>query len=213
MSETESTLRRTRWILAISVAVIAVIVISGVIWAVAAAGNGGVAHPTATETRSAPPPSPGTDGGSTPGAIAEPPPGTDPPVPPELAPVAPDQQAVGDDGMRVRIDRIESVEGEAFSPGEIAGPAVRVTITIENDTDQPLDLGLTAVNAYVGPDRAPAGRLTEPGGVPFEGVLEPGESGSAVMLFTVAESDRDEVTITVDYSVDVSTIVFQGSLR
>lgn len=212
MSEIESKPSRPRWIVITAAAVVAVLVFGGIVWAVVASGGSQAPGATPTDASTLAPPSPGTEGGATPGATAEPPPGAEAPVPPELEPVSPDEVAVGDDGVRVRIDRIESVEGEAFSAGEIAGPAIRVSVTVENDSDEPLDLGFAVVNAYVGPDRAPAGTVTQPGGVRFAGVLAPGESGTGVSLFTIAEADRDDVTITVDYSADVSTVVFQGAV-
>ena len=153
-----------------------------------------------------------SDGPSTGGTSPTPNSGTDSPVSPELPPVAPDQEAVGQDGVRVALPLIEPVQGEAVAPGEISGPSIRVTARITNGTRQQVDLGYAVVNAYIGSERAPASTLTKPGGAPFQGVLQPGESADGVYLFLIPEAQRANVTITVDYAPGVPTIVFTGSV-
>lgn len=133
-----------------------------------------------------------------------------PEMPAELKPVEPDQVVEGEDGMRVALTKIESVTGEAVQPGEIAGPAVRVTVSVTNGTDAEFNTSALVVNAYVGKDRTPAGSVVAPGGVPFIGRLAPGESTYGVYLFSIAESERSDVTITVDYSTKSAMVVFRG---
>ncbi|MET7135483.1 hypothetical protein SAMN05518682_3521 [Cellulosimicrobium aquatile] len=141
--------------------------------------------------------------------------GADPavvPVAPELEPAAPDQTVQAPDGVTVRLAQVEHVEGEAVAAGETSGPAVRLTVEVTNGTDAPLDLSYAVVNAYTGEDRAPAGRLVQPGGRPFEGELAPGESGTGVVLFSIPDADRDDVTVAVEYAPGTSTVVFRGDL-
>lgn len=134
------------------------------------------------------------------------------PVAPELEPAAPDQAVQAPDGVTVRLAQVEHVEGEAVAAGETSGPAVRLTVEVTNGTDAPLDLSYAVVNAYTGEDRAPAGRLVQPGGKPFEGELAPGESGTGVVLFSIPDADRDDVTVAVEYAPGTSTVVFRGDL-
>jgi len=131
----------------------------------------------------------------------------------ELPPVAPDETAEGTDGVTAQLRKIEYVTGKAVAAGEISGPAVRLTVRLTNDTDEPLDLSYVAVNAYVGPDRAPASTFVRPGAKPFGGVLEPGESGAGVVLFAISEEQSDDVTVTVDYGADVPALAFQGAFE
>ncbi|PTU54831.1 hypothetical protein DBB34_17460 [Sphaerisporangium cinnabarinum] len=141
--------------------------------------------------------------------------GADPavvPVAPELEPAAPDQTVQAPDGVAVRLAQVEHVEGEAVAAGETSGPAVRLTVEVTNGTDAPLDLSYAVVNAYTGEDRVPAGRLVQPGGRPFEGELAPGESGTGVVLFSIPDADRDDVTVAVEYAPGTSTVVFRGDL-
>ncbi len=132
---------------------------------------------------------------------------------PELSPVAPDATIVADDGIELSLSSLQAVQGEATSAGETSGPAIRATVLVVNTDTEPLDLEYVTVNAYSGKDRAPAGTLTQPGGAPFEGTLAPGESAEGTYLFSVAEADREDVTITVDYLFGARTAVFRGDLR
>jgi len=131
----------------------------------------------------------------------------------ELSPVAPDETIVADDGIEISLSSLQAVQGEATTAGETSGPAIRATVRILNDGTEPVDLEYIAVNAYSGKDRAPAGTLTQPGGAPFEGTLAPGDSAEGTYLFSIAESAREDVTLTVDYLFGAKTAVFRGDLR
>ena len=132
---------------------------------------------------------------------------------PELSPVAPDATIIADEGIELSLSSLQAVQGEATSAGETSGPAIRATVLVVNTGAEPLDLEYVTVNAYSGKDRAPAGTLTQPGGAPFEGTLAPGESAEGTYLFSVAEADREDVTITVDYLFGARIAVFRGDLR
>lgn len=131
---------------------------------------------------------------------------------PELEPAEPAAVVEASNGVDVSLVRIESVEGVASAGGEIAGPALRVTVAVENKGDQSLDLEYVVVNTYWGEDRSPAGTIMQPGGSPFEGVLEPDAEAEGTYLFSVAEEDRSDVVITVDHQVGEPAVVFQGDL-
>lgn len=129
---------------------------------------------------------------------------------PELAPVAPDQPSDNSEGLVAEIAAMKAVDGEAVQPGDIAGPSVQFTLTLTNDTDADVDLGLIAVNAYIGEGRTPAIGLVKPGGAPFEGVLKRGDSAEGVYIYNIPEKQRDDVTLTVDYRAGQPAFVFRG---
>lgn len=162
-------------------------------------------NPTPTRTSVGPLPTPS----ATP-SRAKPP--KDPALPVELKPVKPSEVVQAEDGMRVGLTSIESVAGQAAQPGEVSGPAIRVTVRLTNETGKPFNTSSVAVNGYSGKDRKPAGTLVLPGGVPFYGRIAPGESAYGVYLFSIPESARDDVTITVDYAAGVPVVVFRGSV-
>ncbi len=158
--------------------------------------------PTASESggeSSAPEPSePGGNDGS-------PAPGADPVDLGETGTIAP--------GLTAEIVGVEVVDGTARGPGEIAGEALRVTVSIANGTSNEASLQTAVVSAYSGPERDPAPELREPGGRPLPSSVEPMDDAEGVYLFTVPEAARGDVTIIVDYSVDVAPLVFRGDVR
>lgn len=108
------------------------------------------------------------------------------------------------------LGTLEAVDGVAQGPGEVAGPALRFTLTVRNDTAASVSLAATVVNLYAGVDQTPSIDLAEPGGVPLPNEVKPGKSVTGTFVFAVPRDARNPVKITVDYSVGVPIVVFQG---
>ncbi|MBC9227705.1 hypothetical protein GL325_15355 [Aeromicrobium sp. 636] len=132
------------------------------------------------------------------------------PIPPELEPVALNEVVRASGDVQVQITKIESVQGKAKVAGEISGPAVRVTVEIENGSDGDLDLGYVSVNAYTGSDRVPAAPIMQPGGRPMVGTLKAGGRADGVYLFSVGTKARPLMTVGVDYVAGQPTAIFRG---
>ncbi|AZS35603.1 hypothetical protein CVS47_00195 [Microbacterium lemovicicum] len=130
---------------------------------------------------------------------------------PELEPV-PVDSIVDTQGLRVALTRFESVQGEVQGPGEVAGAAVRVTLSLTNEGDGDLDLDLVVLNAFMGNQRDPAETYEQPGGSPVTGTLAPGETAEGVYLFRIPEDRRGDVTFIVDYRQSESAVVFRGAI-
>lgn len=130
---------------------------------------------------------------------------------PELPPVPLTEQVAPVPGVVVSISSLEAVEGEAQGPGEVAGPALRFTLSMRNDGDAPVSLTSTVVTVYSGPEQTPAVDLRGPGGVPLPEEVGPGATVTGVFVFTVPPEERDQVKIGVDYTVGVPIVVFEGS--
>ena len=132
-------------------------------------------------------------------------------LPPSLPPVAFDQEAVGGDGVTARVVSLEGVRGTAEGAGNIAGPALRVTVRLTNGAAAPVDLGLVSVTMSHGADATPASPLDDPSRAPFGGTLQPGGTAEGVYFFSVPEGDRDVVTLTVGYRAGAPFLVFRGA--
>jgi hypothetical protein len=132
---------------------------------------------------------------------------------PAAEPVAlADTSQVGD-GVRARLAEIRAVDAHARIPGEVSGPALRVTVELTNTTASPLSVDGVAVNLYTGADGAPSSPVTEQDGTPLHGSLAPGASAQGVYAFTVPVDQRDLVTVTVAVGPQAGTAVFSGPLR
>lgn len=204
-SESARNPRRKAWVWIVAVAVVVAAVIVYFVVTSGAPGSGG---PGASPSASASAPAQGGD----PSGQPTPDPSATPGTMPELAPVAPDEPSDNGEGLVAEITAMKSVEGEAVQAGEIAGPAVQFTLQLTNDTDEPIDLGFIAVNAYIGEGMTPAGGLVKPGGAPFEGTLKVGDTAEGVYVYNIPESQRADVTLTLDYRAGQPSFVFRGTV-
>lgn len=201
----------------VSASILALVVVAVIVGSIVRAGQAtpATSTPSPSSSASATLPSASASPGATaaPGSSESPAPNSESPIAPEMAPVAPTDEAEGPDGVVIQLEKIESVDGVAAAPGEIAGPSVRLSVTIRNDSAAPVNLGFAVVNAYIGADRVPAGTLMSPGGKPFGGTILPGESATGVYIFLIPEDQRGDVTVAVDYAPGQPTAVFRGALN
>ena len=89
--------------------------------------------------------------------------------PPSRPAVALDETAEAGDGVTASITSVEAIDGTATGPGNIAGPALRVTVRVDNGTDEPVPLGGVSVDLASGEDLVPASPLGDPSAAPFTG--------------------------------------------
>ena len=208
--------QRSRRVLWIAVAVVAVVAIGvGVAFAVMPRGE---ADGPAASGSAAPSPSSSASqsaGAESPGPESAAPEATEAPVEanpfPEQEPVSPQDEGTAD-GIAARLVGFESVEGEVVGSGDVARPAVRVTVDITNTGSDAIDLNLVVLNAFMGVERDPAETYEQPGGSPVSGSLEPGATASGVYLFRIPEDRRDDVTFVLDYRAGQPAITFRGSV-
>ncbi|MCB0998324.1 MAG: hypothetical protein KDB40_03425 [Acidimicrobiales bacterium] len=125
-------------------------------------------------------------------------------------PVSIDDVADAGTGMQFRLERLEAVQGEANGPGEIAGPAVRVTVVATNDSNAAVLVEGLVVDLVYGPDQTSAAPLSGPGVVRFAGEIAPRASQTGVYVFDVPVDQRAEVSVVVSYLASVSPVVFTG---
>lgn len=116
-----------------------------------------------------------------------------------------------EDGATAVVTKVESVRSRAELPGEVAAPAVRLTVKATGG-DEAIDLSKVVVNAYYGPDRTPAISMTEPGGKPFEGTLAAGRSANGVFVFNVPPAERDQVFVEFSWSPKAKPVVLTADL-
>lgn len=131
--------------------------------------------------------------------------------PPSRPAVALDAAAEVGDGVSASLVSLDAIEGTATGPGNIAGPALRITVRIENGTDEPVSLGGVVVDLASGRDLVPASPLDDPSAAPFAGTVAPGEHADGVYVFTIPEEDRGSVAVSVGYQAGAPLMVFTGS--
>jgi hypothetical protein len=141
-------------------------------------------------------------GGGTVDDIAE---GT--PAPVDVTTVALDETAdVGGD-VSARVDSVEPLSVEAKTPGEIAGPAVAVTITITNDGKDAIDVAAAMVSLVDAADVLGQPTTSDPYR-PFDGSIQPGSSAQAVYVFLLAKDAQSAFDVSVQYRAGTTVAHF-----
>ncbi|MCZ2825179.1 MULTISPECIES: hypothetical protein [unclassified Modestobacter] len=130
--------------------------------------------------------------------------------PPSLSPVALDQTAAVGNGIGAEVVSLEGIAGTAIGPGNVSGPALRVTVRLTNGTAEPVSLGGVAVELAWGPELVPASPLDDVSAAPFQGSVPAGGTAEGVYVFSIAEGDRAEVTLSVGYQAGAPFLVFTG---
>lgn len=112
--------------------------------------------------------------------------------------------------VTAELARIESVRGQANVPGDIAGPALRITVEVKNASRTALPLSGTVVNLYYGRNNTPASPVSGPGARAFPTSAGPGSTAKGVYVFRVPTGDRSRIRVELDLSVVGDVVIFQG---
>ena len=130
---------------------------------------------------------------------------------PTNAPVALDGTADFGNKISARLTEVKAVDATAKQPGEVAGPAVAVTVEVSNTSRQPI--GLDTVSVTLADEAGnPGSPVSTDPAKPLSGVLTPGQQQSGTYIFTVPKNTRDRLTVSVSYSTGAPTVLFTGSL-
>ncbi|MGY1751796.1 hypothetical protein [Blastococcus sp. SYSU D01042] len=130
--------------------------------------------------------------------------------PPNLPAVALDAPAATGDGVTGSLVSITAIDGSGVGRGNVAGPALRVTVRLTNGTDEAVPLEGVAVELTHGTDAVPASPLDDPSASPFGGTLDAGATAEAVYVFSVPADDRRDVSVAVGYRPGAPFMVFRG---
>lgn len=202
--------RRNRLLIGVGVAAAAFVVAIVVGFLLTRGGGPGSASPTSGESSA--PAATSISVSATPSDAATSPP-TDVPAPDRatLAPAPIDGVSDVPGGPSVRVTKIEAVDGEAVVPGEIAGPALRVTVEVQNTTEDALDLRTATVTLSYGDPWQVGNPVSKPEGAAFPASVAPGETASGTFVFEVPQDARGHVRVELDLSVDDPIIAFEGA--
>ncbi len=103
------------------------------------------------------------------------------------------------------------MDATAQLPGEVAGPAVAVTVEVSNGSAQPIGLDSVTVT-LTDSDGNPGSPLSTDPAKPLAGVLAPGTQQSGSYVFSVPNDTRDPLAVSVSYSTGTPTVLFKGSI-
>lgn len=127
------------------------------------------------------------------------------------APVALNDTADFGGQVSARISAITPIQATATLPGEISGPAVAVTVEIENGSADTIGLANVTVTLTDSAGNAASTVSGDSAGV-LAGALGAGDTATGMYVFSVPNDLRSPVTVTVNYSSGAPTLVFTGEV-
>lgn len=120
-----------------------------------------------------------------------------------------DEEIELDTQVAVTLDSITTTSVEAETPGDMAGEAVEIAVTVTNASSEPqsVDSAVVTLEADDGEHGIPT---NAGGGSPLTGVLDPGDSASGSYLFILEPAADRDITVTVNYAAGEPVAQFTG---
>lgn len=116
-----------------------------------------------------------------------------------LPPVPAGREAVFGDGLVASVSGYAPVSIKARGAGEISGSGVAVSLTLRNDSREPLELSGVAVTAtYEG--GTPAVPSAGDPAAPVSGKLRPGRTAKGTYVFAVPRAAAESLVVDVGFS-------------
>lgn len=128
----------------------------------------------------------------------------------ELLDPVPLDAAVPLGGAEVSVTSLDAVDGGGDAPGDLAGPAVAVTVSVTNTSVETLDLSEVVVDLQ-GADHAPFPPLAS-GSEALPTEVAAGGTVRGTWVFSVPEDARTGARVLVDLGATTDTAVLQGDL-
>jgi len=110
-------------------------------------------------------------------------------------------------GVSASIQSVKNITVDAKTPGEIAGPAVAVKLSVSNASDEAIDLS-TAMVSLTNADELLGQPTTSDPYSPFFGALEPGDSATATYVFLLPEDARSGIAVSFQYVAGAPIALF-----
>jgi uncharacterized protein YcnI len=111
------------------------------------------------------------------------------------------------DGVRITVGAVRDQKVSAELPGEIAGPAAVVPVTVRNSSNQPFSLDGVVVTAFYDDD-VPATETTVDPAKPLTGSLAAGRTAKGVYVFTVPREQASTLRIEVSSNQSATIVQF-----
>lgn len=110
------------------------------------------------------------------------------------------------------ITKVARVKATAKGPGEIAGEAIAITLSIHNGSTKSLDLGGLVVNVVDAAGTPQVPTSSEPSD-PISGAAAAGSDIKGTYVFTIQNSLKNPVRVSVSYSTEAPVVLFVGDAK
>jgi hypothetical protein len=130
-------------------------------------------------------------------------------IPTTAAPVAL-QAPAKVNSVVVSLVTIKAITVGVSGPGEVAGPALAVTVNISNNSNAAVDVSSAVVTLLDAQGQEGTPTPASPA-APFTGSLQPGASANGVYVFNIAKTQRNPINVLVSYTAGAATAQFFGN--
>lgn len=115
------------------------------------------------------------------------------------------------DGLKVNLASIKGVQAKATNPGDVAGPAVQLEISVTNGTKGPVDVSNVVVTVTDAAGNA-SSEITGPPSRPFSGTVSVGRNVRGIYLFRIEPKLRSNIRVVVSVGPGYPDAVFTGDV-
>ena len=129
---------------------------------------------------------------------------------PSTAPPVALQAPANVNSVVVSLVTIQAFIVGVSGPGEVAGPALAVTVKISNNSSKSVDVSSAVVTLLDAEGQVGTPTPASPA-APFTGSLQPGASASGVYVFGIAKTQRNPINVYVSYTAGAATAHFVGN--
>lgn len=130
----------------------------------------------------------------------------------ELPSVPLTEQVAPVPGLVFSIGAVQSVDVIDPAQGDVVAPALRLSVTLRNDTNATVALESTTVSLCAGAQLLPMAALPEPRGGMLPRWVAAGATVTGLYLFAVPADDRSSVRVVIDYAAGAPRVVFEGTV-
>ncbi|MDJ0312338.1 hypothetical protein [Arthrobacter sp. H35-D1] len=113
--------------------------------------------------------------------------------------------------VSIEILNVESMETKATTPGEIAGPAVAMHVSIHNGSAGVININSVIVTVADSTSALGQPTTSDPYS-PFAGDLAAGDSAKGIYVFLLPKDDRKDLTLSVEYEAGRASASFTGDV-
>lgn len=129
----------------------------------------------------------------------------------QVAPVSFTQVSKIDAHLSAAVLNLSAVQGTAQGAGQLAGPAVQITIELRNDSNEPVSLDFVSVTSNYGTALTPAVALSGPGATQFPATLAGKSTAKAILVFAVPINQRGALQVLLNVAASLPVAVFEGT--
>ncbi|MGY2064504.1 hypothetical protein [Blastococcus sp. SYSU DS0619] len=133
-------------------------------------------------------------------------------APPSLEAVGLEDAVDAGQGIIAELSSVSAIQASGTGPGNIAGPALAVTVRITNGTGAPVQLADVEVALTYTAEEVAASPVEDDAASWLQGTLAGGGSAEGSYVFSVPADQREVVTVTVGLVAGAPLLVFTGAV-